>query len=91
MSDARQLSRFERFLAVFTKVEAGEGRCIAILCLQAFSLMVAYYLIRPVREALILTEGDAELRSYAVGVQALLLILIIPRSEERRVGKECRL
>ena len=78
MNDARQLSRFERVLSLFTKVEAGEGRCIAILCLQAFSLMMAYYLIRPVREALILTEGNAELRSYAVGVQALLLILIIP-------------
>jgi len=78
MSDVRQLSNFERLLSLFTKVQAGEGRCIAVLCLQAFSLMVAYYLIRPVREALILTEGDAELRSYAVGVQALLLIIIIP-------------
>ena len=78
MSDVRPLSGLERFLSLFTKVQAGEGRCIAILCLQAFSLMVAYYLIRPVREALILTEGDAELRSYAVGVQALLLIVIIP-------------
>ncbi|TFH47538.1 MAG: hypothetical protein E4H01_08125, partial [Lysobacterales bacterium] len=78
MSDNRQLSGFERLLSLFTKVEAGEGRCIAVLCLQACSLMVAYYLIRPVREALILTEGSAELRSYAVGVQALLLIMIIP-------------
>lgn len=78
MSDSRQLSGFERFLSLFTKVEAGEGRCIAVLCLQACSLMVAYYLIRPVREALILTEGSAEIRSYAVGVQALLLIVIIP-------------
>jgi len=78
MSDARELSRFERLLSLFTKVQAGEGRCIAVLCLQAFSLMVAYYLIRPVREALILTEGDAELRSYAVAVQAMLLIIIIP-------------
>jgi AAA family ATP:ADP antiporter len=78
MNNDRQLSGFERFLSLFTKVQAGEGRCIAVLCLQAFSLMVAYYLIRPVREALILTEGGAELRSYAVGVQALLLIVIIP-------------
>lgn len=78
MSDVRPLTRFERCLCLFTTVEAGEGRCIAWLCLQAFALMVAYYLIRPVREALILTEGSAELRSYAVGVQALLLIAIIP-------------
>lgn len=78
MSDRWQLSGFERLLSLFTSVRAGEGRCVALLCLQAFLLMVAYYLIRPVREALILTEGDPELRSYAVGVQALMLILIIP-------------
>ncbi len=78
MGGARQLSRFERLLTLFTKVQAGEGRCIAVVFLQAFTLMVAYYLIRPVREALILTEGDAEVRSYAVGMQALLLIVIIP-------------
>ena len=54
--------------------------------------MLAYYLIRPVREALILTEGGAEFRSYAVAVQALLLILIVPaysawvrRMEPRRI------
>ncbi|MEX2149477.1 MAG: hypothetical protein WD793_04650 [Steroidobacteraceae bacterium] len=78
MGDANQRSGFERLLALFTSVRAGEGRCVAILSLQAFLLMVAYYLIRPVREVLILTHGGAELRSYAVGVQALLLILIIP-------------
>jgi AAA family ATP:ADP antiporter len=78
MSSERQLSRFEQFLSMFTRVQAGEGRCIAVLCLQAVSIMVAYYLIRPVREALILTEGSAEIRSYAVGAQALLLIVIIP-------------
>ena len=78
MTDVRQLTRFERFLTLFTKVQSGDGRCIGLLGLQAFTLMLAYYLIRPVREALILTEGTAELRSYAVGVQALLLILIIP-------------
>jgi len=78
MSDLRPLTRFERFLSWFTTVQPGEGRCVALLFSQAFTLMVAYYLIRPVREALILTEGNAELRSYAVGAQALLLIVLIP-------------
>ena len=72
------LSLFERFLSIFTKVRAGEGRCVAVLLLHAFLLMFAYYLIRPVREALILTEGDAELRSYAVAAQAALLMALIP-------------
>jgi AAA family ATP:ADP antiporter len=78
MNDGQRLSGFERCLTLFTRVQSGEGRVVGILGLQAFTLMVAYYLIRPVREALILTEGTAELRSYAVGVQALLLILLIP-------------
>jgi AAA family ATP:ADP antiporter len=78
MNTGGQLSRFERLLSLSTKVQAGEGRCVAVLLLQAVALMVAYYLIRPVREALILTEGGAELRSYAVGIQAILLMGIIP-------------
>ena len=78
MHDTQRLTAVERFLTLFTRVQPGEGRSVGILTLQAFTLMMAYYLIRPVREALILTEGTAELRSYAVGVQALLLILILP-------------
>jgi AAA family ATP:ADP antiporter len=78
MPDHERLTRIERFIGLFTRVQPGEGRCIALLTLQAFTLMLAYYLIRPVREALILTEGTAELRSYAVGVQAVLLILLVP-------------
>src|SRR5262245_12946969 len=78
MPDRASLTPVEKFLGLFTRVLPGEGRCIAILTLQAFTLMLAYYLIRPVREALILTEGTAELRNYAVGVQAVLLILILP-------------
>jgi AAA family ATP:ADP antiporter len=78
MTSTARLTGFERLIALFTRVQPGEGRCIAALWLQACVLMVAYYLIRPVREALILTQGGAELRSYAVGVQALLLLAIIP-------------
>jgi len=78
MNHTQNLTAVERFLTLCTRVHPGEGRCVGILALQAFTLMVAYYLIRPVREALILTEGTAELRSYAVGVQALLLLLILP-------------
>ncbi len=78
MNTTLRWNGFERFLSQFTGVQAGEGRAVAVLCLQAVLLMVAYYLIRPVREAMILTEGGAELRSYAVGAQALLLIAIIP-------------
>jgi len=85
-------TRFERYLSWLAPVHAGEGSAVFILFLQAFALMLAYYLIRPVREALILTQGGAEFRSYAVAVQALLLVLVIPaygawvrRIEARRI------
>ncbi len=78
----------ERFLGLFARVEPGEGRAVLALALQAFTLMLAYYLVRPVREALILTEGTAELRSYAIGVQAVLLIFILPAYDQlvRRIA-----
>ncbi|MGD9599094.1 MAG: NTP/NDP exchange transporter [Steroidobacteraceae bacterium] len=78
MGHTHRLSRFEHALALLTRVEPGDGRTVAVLFSQALVIMVAYYLVRPVREALILTGGGAEIRSYAVGVQALLLIALIP-------------
>lgn len=73
-----QLTPFERFLHLFTTVRAGEGRSVLLMLLQGFLLLLAYYLIRPVREALILVEGTPEVRAYAVGAVALTLIFVIP-------------
>ncbi len=84
--------RLDRCLSLLAPVRPGEGHAVATLFLQAFALMLAWYLVRPVREALILTQGGAEFRSYAVAVQALILLLIIPaygawvrRVESRRI------
>jgi hypothetical protein len=43
-----------------------------------FLLLAAYYVLKTVREALILTEGGAEIKSYACAVQALLLLALLP-------------
>jgi AAA family ATP:ADP antiporter len=43
-----------------------------------FLLLTAYYIIKPVREALILSEGSAEIKSYASAGQALLLLGAVP-------------
>jgi AAA family ATP:ADP antiporter len=72
------LSPLERFLSLFTKIHPLEGRSVAYLFANSFLLMLAYYLLKPVREALILSEGGAELRSYAVAMQAVLLLVAIP-------------
>ena len=73
-----RLSPFERLLAAFTSIRPGEGPAVFHLVISGFLLMFAYYLLKPVREALILTEGDAELRAYAVGIVAVTLVFVVP-------------
>jgi len=71
-------SRLERLLSKVVPVRAGEGRVVVLLFAKIFLLLFAYYLLKPVREALVLTEGSAEVRSYALAAQALLLMALIP-------------
>ncbi len=73
-----ELSPFEKLISLFTRIRPGEGRSVAWLLLHAFLLMCAYYLARTSRETFILTEGTAALRSYASGIQAALLIFMLP-------------
>jgi AAA family ATP:ADP antiporter len=71
-------NRLERFLLLFADVHAGEGRTALLLTVNLFFLLTAYLIIKTVREALILSEGGAEVKSYAAAGQALLLFLLIP-------------
>jgi AAA family ATP:ADP antiporter len=74
-----QRSPLERWLGVFTEVRAGEGGTAIALALNIFLILTAYYLIKPVREALILAvPGGAEQKSYAAAGQALLLLVLVP-------------
>jgi len=68
----------ERILSPFADVRSGEGRGAVLLALNAFLLLAAYYIVKPVREALILTGGGAEVKSYSSAGQALLLLFLIP-------------
>jgi AAA family ATP:ADP antiporter len=68
-----------RLLNLFTEVRPGEAGTLLALTLNVFLILTAYYLIKPVREALILSEpGGAELKSYAAAGQALLLLVAVP-------------
>ena len=66
----------EKALCVFTEVEAGEGRQVLVLTANIYLILTAYYIIKPVREALILAGGGAEVKAYASAGQALLLLLV---------------
>lgn len=74
---ASRRSPLERFLGLFTDVRAGEGPVTLIMACNIFLLLTSYYLIKPVREALILSEGGAEVKSYLVGAMAVLLFFLV--------------
>lgn len=74
----RPKSALERALGLFTEVRSGEGLTALLLALNVYLLLTTYYIIKPVREALILAGGGAELKSYTSAGQALLLLLAVP-------------
>ena len=76
-------SSLEKFLSLFTEVQSGEGIKALLLALNIFLILTAYYIIKPVREALILAGGTGQLsgavlKSIAAAGQVFLLMLLIP-------------
>jgi AAA family ATP:ADP antiporter len=75
---ARGRSPLDRALGLFTEVREGESPTALLLALNVFLLLTAYYVIKPVREALILSGSGAEVKSYAAAGQAILLLALVP-------------
>ncbi len=76
---ARNRGPLDRVLGVFTEVRGGEGLTALLLMLNVFLLLAAYYLLKTIREPLILSvPGGAEVKSYAAAATAGLLILVVP-------------
>ena len=63
--DGRDQTRLDRWLSVFTEVPPDERAGALLLAANVFCLLASYYLLKTVREALILSEGGAEVKSYA--------------------------
>jgi len=59
-------------------VGAGEWRPVARFVAGLFLLLTAYYILKVVREPLILASGSAVSRSYARAAQAALLVALVP-------------
>jgi AAA family ATP:ADP antiporter len=74
----RGKSPLERALAPFADVRSGEGGTALLLMLNVFVLLTTYYIIKPVREALILAGGGAELKAYMAAGQGFLLLFAVP-------------
>jgi AAA family ATP:ADP antiporter len=79
MTSPARLSPVERVLNLFTEVRRGEAASALLLALNIFLILTAYYILKPVREALILSgDGGAEIKSYVAAGQTLLLLGAVP-------------
>jgi AAA family ATP:ADP antiporter len=67
----------ERFLGLFTVVMPGEAPKALLLALNVFLLLLAYYLIKPVRDAILLAGNEAAIKSYLGAAQAILFIFVV--------------
>jgi len=75
---ADRASPLDRFLRLFTDVRAGEGGTALLLCLNVFLLLSSYYMVRVLREPLILAGGGVAVKSYSAAGQAALLLVLVP-------------
>jgi AAA family ATP:ADP antiporter len=78
-----------RMLRPFTKVHPQEATTVALMTLCSFMLLAAYYLLKTVREPLVLLEGGAEIKLYLRAAQAVIMVGIVHLYGElaRRVGR----
>src|ERR1043166_11649 len=72
------LRRVMRLLASLAPIERGELITVVLLMINVFVLLTCYYVLKVVREPLILLGGGAELKAYASAGQTLLLIAVVP-------------
>jgi AAA family ATP:ADP antiporter len=80
----------DRLLGLFSDVRSGEGGRALLMLLNVFLILVSYYVIKTVREPLILNSevpgflkalgihSGAEVKTFAAAGQALVLIVFVP-------------
>jgi AAA family ATP:ADP antiporter len=78
MTATHSRNLLERILNLFTEVRSGEGTRAILLSFNIFLILAAYYIMKPVREALIIAGSGAEVKSYAAAIQAVLVVILVP-------------
>lgn len=61
-----------------TSIHPAESRLVVVMTIDLFVLLTVYYILKVVREPLILLEGGVVSRNAARGAQAFILLLVIP-------------
>ncbi len=78
MSENTGWTRIERLFSLIAPLRPGEGRALQLFFLHAFLLLGSLQMVKALREAFMLSKFSAETRSYAVGLMALTLMLVVP-------------
>lgn len=72
-------SAIDRVMRAVAPVRRGEGLTAALLAVNVFVLLTCYYVLKVLREPMILLGGGgAELKAYASAGQTLLLLGVVP-------------
>jgi ATP:ADP antiporter, AAA family len=71
-------STITRWLKLVAPVKRSEVLTVTLLALNCFILLTCYYVLKVVREPLILLGGGAELKAYASAGQTILLLGVVP-------------
>jgi len=75
---AIKYSLFYRFLRLFADIRTGEASKALLLALNSFLLLMAYYILKPLRDTLLLVDKNSPVvKSYLGGAQAIAFIFVI--------------
>lgn len=79
MSDESRVARVvSRAMGVFGEVRPAEVAAVAAMFANLTLLLLGYYILKTAREPMILATGGAEMKAYAAGVQAVVLMGFVP-------------
>jgi AAA family ATP:ADP antiporter len=66
-----------KILRIITVIYPGELTTTLLLTLNVFLLLAAYYIIKPVRDSLMLESFPAEIKSYLSAAIAVILVFVV--------------
>jgi AAA family ATP:ADP antiporter len=76
---APQRTLLDRCLLLFSDVHPGEAVGVLLLAANVFLLLGTYYILKTIREPLILAQpGGAEMKSYVSAAQTAVFALLLP-------------
>jgi AAA family ATP:ADP antiporter len=86
----QRLTPLDKLLGLFTSLRPGEGRSVVVFFSYALLMMLSYYILKTIREPLLLAGSGAEMKSYAAAVIAVILLFLVPLygMAFRQIGKD---